>query len=96
MASLIASALLPVLVDKLLKLETGGKVEKTQMAMVHKNEYMLPAGVKPTPAQVKKVNAIKKKAGKKAPVKKAPVKKAPKGQAKRVRTKSVKKKKGKK
>ena len=96
MASLIASALLPVLVDNLLKLETGGKVEKTQMAMVHKNEYMLPAGVKPTPAQVKKVNAIKKKAGKKAPVKKAPVKKAPKGQAKRVRTKSVKKKKGKK
>ena len=96
MASLVASALLPVIVDQLLKLETGGKVEKTQMALVHKNEYMLPAGVKPTPAQVKKVNAIKKKAGKKAPVKKAPVKKAPRGQAKRVRTKSVKKKKGKK
>ena len=29
MASLIASALLPVLVENLLKLETGGKVEKT-------------------------------------------------------------------
>ena len=84
MASLIASALLPVLVDKLLKLETGGKVEKTQIAMVHKNEYMLPAGVKPTPAQVKKVNALKKKkATKKAPVKKAPVKKAPKGKKKK-------------
>lgn len=38
MASLIASALLPVLVENLLKLETGGKVEKTQIAMVHKNE----------------------------------------------------------
>jgi len=84
MASLIASALLPVLVENLLKLETGGKVEKTQIAMVHKNEYMLPAGVKPTPAQVKKVNALKKKkAVKKAPVKKAPVKKAPKGKKKK-------------
>jgi len=84
MASLIASALLPVLVENLLKLETGGKVEKTQIAMVHKNEYMLPAGVKPTPAQVKKVNALKKKkATKKAPVKKAPVKKAPKGKKKK-------------
>jgi hypothetical protein len=83
MASLVASALLPVIVDQLLKLETGGKVEKTQMALVHKNEYMLPAGVKPTPAQVKKVNAIKKKAGKKAPVKKAPVKKAPRGKKKK-------------
>lgn len=84
MASLIASALLPVLVENLLKLETGGKVEKTQIAMVHKNEYMLPAGVKPTPAQVKKVNALKKKkAVKKAPIKKAPVKKAPKGKKKK-------------
>ena len=84
MASLIASALLPVLVENLLKLETCGKVEKTQIAMVHKNEYMLPAGVKPTPAQVKKVNALKKKkAVKKAPVKKAPVKKAPKGKKKK-------------
>ena len=79
MASLIASALLPVLVENLLKLETGGKVEKTQIAMVHKNEYMLPAGVKPTPAQVKKVNALKKKKA----VKKAPVKKAPKGKKKK-------------
>ena len=84
MASLIASALLPVLVENLLKLETGGKVEKTQMAMVHKNEYMLPVGVKPTLAQVKKVNALKKKkAVKKAPVKKAPVKKVPKGKKKK-------------
>jgi len=84
MASLIASALLPVLVENILKLETGGKVDKTQIAMVHKNEYMLPAGVKPTPAQVKKVNALKKKkATKKAPVKKAPVKKAPKGKKKK-------------
>ena len=84
MASLIASALLPVLVENILKLETGGKVDKTQIAMVHKNEYMLPAGVKPTPAQVKKVNALKKKkAVKKAPVKKAPVKKAPKGKKKK-------------
>ena len=84
MASIIASALLPVLVENLLKLETGGKVKKTQMAMVHKNEYMLPASVKPTPAQVKKVNALKKKkAVKKAPVKKVPVKKVPKGKKKK-------------
>lgn len=75
MASLLLASLLPAL----LKLETGGKVKKTQMAMVHKNEYMLPASVKPTPAQVKKVNALKKKKA----VKKTPVKKAPKGKKKK-------------
>ncbi len=40
----------------------GGKVKKTGLALVHKNEYILPAGVKPTKAQKAKV--AKKKAKK--------------------------------
>ena len=39
----------------------GGKVKKTQMALVHAGEYVLPKGVKPTKAQVKKVNKGKMK-----------------------------------
>jgi outer membrane lipoprotein SlyB len=31
--------------------KNGGPVKKTGLAMVHKNEYVLPAGVKPTKAQ---------------------------------------------
>jgi|TARA_B110000285_G_scaffold53605_1_gene61136 hypothetical protein len=91
MASLLAGALAPLIINSLLKLETGGKVDKTQVAMVHKNEYMLPAGVKPTPAQVKKVNALKKKSVKKSPVKKAPVKKSPVSKKKSDRRKKGKK-----
>ena len=40
----------------------GGKVNKTGLAILHKNEYVLPAGVKPTKAQKAKV--AKKKAKK--------------------------------
>jgi hypothetical protein len=40
----------------------GGKVNKTGLAVVHKGEYVLPAGVKPTKAQKAKV--AKKKAKK--------------------------------
>lgn len=38
----------------------GGKVNKTGLALVHKGEYVLPAGVKPTKAQ--KARVAKKKA----------------------------------
>jgi hypothetical protein len=31
--------------------KTGGKVKKTSLALVHKNEYILPANAKPTKAQ---------------------------------------------
>ena len=40
----------------------GGKVNKTGLALVHKGEYVLPAGVAPTKAQ--KVKVAKKKAKK--------------------------------
>lgn len=40
----------------------GGKVSKTGLAVVHKGEYVLPAGVKPTKAQ--KARVAKKKANK--------------------------------
>ena len=39
----------------------GGRVKRTGKAIVHKGEYILPKGVKPTKAQVKKVNAMKKR-----------------------------------
>jgi len=42
----------------------GGKVTKTQMAQVHKGEYVLPAGVKPTKTQMKAVAKGKAKASK--------------------------------
>ncbi len=38
----------------------GGRVPKTEIAMVHKNEYVLPRWVKPTKGQKKMVNAIRK------------------------------------
>ena len=40
----------------------GGKVKKTGLAVVHKGEYVLPKGVKPTKAQ--KARVAKKKAKK--------------------------------
>jgi hypothetical protein len=40
----------------------GGKVKKTGLALVHKGEYVLPKGIKPTKAQKAKV--AKKKAKK--------------------------------
>lgn len=39
----------------------GGKVNKTGLAILHKNEYVLPASVKPTKAQKAKVAKLKMK-----------------------------------
>ena len=39
----------------------GGKVNKTGLALVHKNEYILPSNIKPTKAQKAKVAKLKKK-----------------------------------
>jgi hypothetical protein len=44
--------------------KTGGRVKRTGQALVHKNEYVLPVGVKPTQEQMKKVRAIKAKSKK--------------------------------
>lgn len=41
------------LIDQYFK--NGGRVKKTGMALVHKGEFVLPVGVKPTKAQLKKV-----------------------------------------
>jgi hypothetical protein len=38
----------------------GGAVPRTEIALVHKNEFVLPKGVKPTKEQKKMVNAIRK------------------------------------
>jgi len=75
--SILASALAPLIVDKLSKLEKGGDVKKTGAVIVHKGEYMLPKGVKPTKAQRKAV--AKGKAKKSAPKKKKGGKKGKKG-----------------
>ena len=48
--------------------ETGGRVKKTEPALVHKGEYVLPAGVKPTKTQVEAVARKKRHAGKKGKV----------------------------
>ncbi len=47
--------------------ETGGKVKHTGPAMVHKDEYVLPANAKPTKRQKAIVKKNKKKAGAKMP-----------------------------
>ena len=73
MFGIIASALAPLIVEQLTKLEKGGDVKKTGAVIVHKGEYMLPKGVKPTKAQRKAV--AKGKAKKTAPKKTAPKKK---------------------
>jgi hypothetical protein len=44
--------------------KTGGLVRKTGVALVHKNEFVLPNGVAPTKAQRLKVKKIKSKAKK--------------------------------
>lgn len=46
---------------KLPAFKKGGRVKRTGKALVHKGEYILPRGVKPTKAQVKKVAAMKKR-----------------------------------
>jgi len=52
-----------------LPFKTGGSVNKTTRALLHANEYVLPAGIKPTVAQKKAVAkrkaAEKKRKGKK-------------------------------
>jgi uncharacterized membrane protein YebE (DUF533 family) len=45
----------------LLGFKKGGRVKKTQVALVHAGEYVLPKGVKPTKGQVNKVNKGKMK-----------------------------------
>lgn len=46
----------------LIPFKKGGRVRKNTRALLHKGEYVLPAGVKPTKAQIK---AVKKRGGKK-------------------------------
>ena len=77
MASVVARVLAPIVLEKLINsFDAGGEVKKTQVAKVHKGEYVLPAGVKPTKAQRKAVEkGKKKKAPKKAPKKKGKGKK---------------------
>lgn len=47
-----------------LPFETGGEVPRNTKALLHKGEYVLPAGVKPTKAQRKAVNKRKAQAKK--------------------------------
>ena len=73
----VAPILIEQLVDKVIKKEDGGAIKKTQLAQIHAGEYILPKGVKPTPAQrraVAKKKITKQKAKAKAP-KKAQVRK---------------------
>ena len=46
----------------LIPFKKGGRVRRNTRALLHKGEYVLPAGVKPTKAQIK---AVKKRGGKK-------------------------------
>lgn len=48
------------ILDFLIPFKKGGKVKKTTKALLHKGEFVLPKGVKPTKAQLK---AVKKKGG---------------------------------
>lgn len=45
----------------LIPFKKGGRVKKNTKAMLHKGEYVLPRGVKPTKKQIK---AVKKRGGK--------------------------------
>ena len=72
LAKMVGGAGVNEIVKQVKKLEDGGAVDKTEMALVHKGEYMLPKGVKPTPAQrraVAKKKITKQKAKAKAPKK---------------------------
>ena len=42
----------------LIPFKKGGKVKKTTPALLHKNEFVLPANVKPTKAQMDKVKKM--------------------------------------
>jgi len=48
----------------LLGFKNGGKVKKTGVALIHKDEFVLPKSVKPTVAQKKAVAKLHKKAKK--------------------------------
>lgn len=43
------------ILEFLIPFKQGGKVTKTTKALLHKGEYVLPKGVKPTKAQIKAV-----------------------------------------
>ena len=90
---MLAKMLAGPVINELMKLEEGGPVNKTQMALVHKGEFMLPKGVKPTPAQRRAV-AKKKLTKAKAKVNKPQIRK-PIGKP-AVRKPAGKKRKGKK
>ena len=71
-AKLAIPIITDLIVDKFIKKEDGGAIKKTQPAMIHAGEYILPKGVKPTPAQrraVAKKKITKQKAKAKAPKK---------------------------
>jgi hypothetical protein len=51
----------PSIEKQIFKYKKGGRVKKTGVAMVHKGEFVLPVGVKPTKAQIKKVAMRKRK-----------------------------------
>lgn len=48
--------------------KTGGRVKKTGPALIHKGEFVLPAGVAPTKGQVEAVARAKRHEGKKGKV----------------------------
>lgn len=41
--------------------KTGGRVPKTGIGKLHKNEFVLPSNVPPTKEQIKKVNKLNEK-----------------------------------
>lgn len=41
--------------EKLIPFKKGGRIKKTMPILAHKGEFVLPKGVKPTKAQIKKV-----------------------------------------
>ena len=61
----LASIAAPYLIKELVGgRKLGGKIHKTGPHLMHKNEFVLPAGVKPTAAQRKAVKQGKKAAAK--------------------------------
>lgn len=50
-------------INKVAGFKYGGPVHKTGMALVHEGEFVLPAGVRPTPQQRRKIIAGKNNAG---------------------------------
>lgn len=49
------------LLGKLIPFKKGGRVKRTGPILAHKGEFVLPAGVRPTKQQLKKVMKKKKK-----------------------------------